>query len=211
MPADINPDTEQLIERAFRGDDDARQRLLERHRARLRQIIAVRLDRRLLARLDASDVVQDVLVAAASGLDEYLRHRPLPFFAWLRQFAWDRMIELHRRHVQTRGRSVAREEPWSLPLPDESVSHLARHLVASGTSPSRWVLREERRDRVRAALGMLSERDREVLVMRHLEQLENAEIAGILGIGEGAVRTRHVRALQRLRVVLEDEGSGSHR
>src|SRR6185312_14360459 len=117
--SDLN--TEGLIERARRGDDDARQRLLEGHRARLRRVIAVRLDRRLLARLDPSDVVQDALVAAASGLDAYLRDRPLPFFAWLRQFAWERMIELHRRHVRAQSRSVVREEPWSPPLPDESV------------------------------------------------------------------------------------------
>jgi RNA polymerase sigma-70 factor (ECF subfamily) len=205
--SDLN--TEELIERACRGDDDARQLLLEGHRARLRQVIAVRLDRRLLARLDPSDVVQEALAAAASGLDEYLRDRPLPFFAWLRQFAWERMIELHRRHVRAQSRSVVREEPWSPPLPDESVSHLARHLLASGTSPSRRMLRHERRDRVRAALEMLSDRDREVLVMRHLEQLENAEIAAVLGISQGAVRTRHVRALQRLRELLEDEGRGS--
>jgi RNA polymerase sigma-70 factor (ECF subfamily) len=209
MAPSSDRDTEGLIERARRGDDAARQRLLEGHRARLRRVIAVRLDRRLLARLDPSDVVQDALVAAASGLDEYLRDRPLPFFAWLRQFAWERMIELHRRHVRAQNRSVVREEPWSPPLPDESVSHLASQLVASGTSPSRRMLRQERGDRVRAALEMLSDRDREVLVMRHLEQLENAEIAAVLGISEGAVRTRHVRALQRLRELLEDEGRGS--
>jgi RNA polymerase sigma-70 factor (ECF subfamily) len=208
MPADVELSTEGLIERARKGDGAARQRLLESHRDRLRQVISVRLDRRLAARLDASDVVQDALAAAAGGLDEYLRQPPLPFFAWLRQFAWDRLVELHRCHIGARKRSVVREERWSLPLPDESVSHLARHLVASGTSPSRRVIRDELRNQVRTALEALSDRDREVLVMRHLEQLDNSEVAAVLGISPGAVRTRHVRALRRLCAVLDADRPG---
>ncbi len=207
MGAMADPETDELIEQARAGGAGARQRLLERSRERLRKVIAVRMDRRVAARVDASDVVQEVLSDAARELDDYLTRRPLPYFAWLRQFARDRLVELHRRHVQARCRSVTREAPWSIPLPDESVADLARRLVASATSPSRRLLRDELRDRVRTALEALSPRDREILVMRHLEQLDNAEVAAVLAISEGAVRTRHVRALQRLRALLDEERS----
>jgi RNA polymerase sigma-70 factor (ECF subfamily) len=101
---------------------------------------------------------------------------------------------------------VTREEPGGIPLPDESVFHLAQRLLASGTSPSRRMIRDEQREALRAAVASLPEHDREILVMRHLEQLDNGEIAATLGISEGAVRVRHVRALRRLRRRL-DEGS----
>ena len=102
-------------------------------------------------------------------------------------------------------RSVAREEPGGLPLPDESALDLARKLVAPGTSPSNGLLREEQRGRVRAALTELGERDRSVLVMRYLEQLSTREMAAALGITERAAKARHMRALVRLRALFEDE------
>ncbi len=132
--------------------------------------------------------------------------RPLPFYPWLRQIAWDRLVEAHRHHLHARRRSVAREVPGSVPLPDESVGRLADRLVARGTSPSRRMIRAELRDRLKAALDRLPPRDREVLVMRHLEQMEIAEIAAVLGLTTGAVMTRHTRALARLRGLLDDEG-----
>src|SRR4051812_405648 len=199
------PDTERLIEQAAGGDDEARQQLLARHRARLHRMIAVRMDRRLSARVAPSDLVQEVLIDAARALSDYLRRRPLPFYAWLRQFAWDRLLKLHRHHIRTRKRSVDREQQWALPLPGGSVMELARRLVASGTSPSRRLVRDELRDRLRVALALLSERDREVLVLRHLEQLSTAEVAAVLGISVGAVMTRHTRALERLRNLLDHE------
>src|SRR5687768_1040342 len=129
-----SPDTEELIDRAARGDDAAAQELWTRHRARLRRMVAVRMDRRLAARVDPSDVVQEALADAARHLSEYLRTRPLPFQAWLRQFAWDRLLKLHRLHLAKK-RSVTREERPDMDLPDESVMHLANRLVHSGTSP----------------------------------------------------------------------------
>ena len=120
-----DPQIDALIEQAREGDAAARQRLLEGCRARLRRIVAVRLDRRLAARVDASDVVQEALADASRRLDDYLLSRPLPFFAWLRQIAWDRLVELHRRHVQAERRSVIREEGPAMELSDESALHLA--------------------------------------------------------------------------------------
>jgi len=128
-----NPNTEQLLEQASRGDTAARDRLLVRHRDRLRSMVRVRMDRRLAARIDPSDVVQEALADAAGKLTDYLRRRPLPFYPWLRRLVWERLVALHRRHVRAGCRSVAREEPGGLALPDESAVELAQRLVAPGT------------------------------------------------------------------------------
>jgi RNA polymerase sigma-70 factor (ECF subfamily) len=199
------PDTDQLLRRAGAGDAAARQQLLARHRARLRRMVALHLDRRLAARIDPSDVVQEVLVDADRRLDDYARRRPLPFYPWLRQLAWDHLIALRRRHLHTGKRSVTREEPDVLQLPDESAAELASRLVDLGSSPSAHLLREERCRRVRQALDELPETDRDVLMLRHLEQLSIAEIAAVLGVREGAVKVRHLRALRRLRTLLGEE------
>src|SRR5947209_6980823 len=108
------------------GDQAAGQRLLDRHRGRLRQMVAVYLDRRLSARVDPSDIVQEALADAARGLAGYLRERPLPFYPWLRQFAWQRLLQLHRHHIRSRRRSVEREVPWDIALPDQSADEIGR-------------------------------------------------------------------------------------
>ena len=151
------PDTEELLERSVRGDATARQELLVCHRARLRRMVAVHLDRRLGARVDPSDVVQEALANAARHLDEYLRDRPVPFYPWLRQFAWERLCKLHRHHIHAKRRSINREEP-DMPLPNESVRQLAHRLLAGGTSPSRRLSRQEQREQVHAALAELRRR-----------------------------------------------------
>jgi RNA polymerase sigma-70 factor (ECF subfamily) len=125
----------------------------------------------------------------------------------LRQLAWERLIELHRRHILARKRTVTREEPGLLPITDESALELADRLQALDPSPIGHLLRDELRRRVHAVLELLSPRDREVLVLRHLEQLSTREMAAVLGIGEGAVKTRHLRALQRFRKLLGDSPS----
>jgi RNA polymerase sigma-70 factor (ECF subfamily) len=198
-------DTDQLLQRAGLGDEAARQELLARHRNRLKQMINVRMDRRLAARVDASDVVQETLGEAVRRLSDYLRQRPVPFYPWLRQLACEKLVELHRRHVQAQKRSVRREAHLAPALPDESALELAARLFARGSSPSARLRRDELRDSVQAALAELAEQDREVLVLRHLEQLSTSEIATVLGITDGAVSTRHLRALERLRRLLKDE------
>ena len=192
-------DTERLIGLARGGDEAAREQLLVRHRARLRQMVALRLDRRLFARLDPSDVVQEALAEAARRLPDYLRDRPLPFYPWLRRLTADRLAVLYRRHVRAANRAVGREEP---PLPDESAQRLAERLCARPSAPSARLRRQERRDRVRSALAALPERDREVLVLRYLEELSVAEIAAVLELAESAVYARHLRALKRLKAIL---------
>jgi RNA polymerase sigma-70 factor (ECF subfamily) len=191
-------DSEELIARAGGGDSSARDQLLLRHRDRLCRMVAVHLDRRLAARVDPSDVVQEALLDAARKLPAYLRQRPLPFYPWLRRLAWEHLVRLHQRHLHASKRSALREEQRGLGLSDESALALAQRLVAPGTSPSNRLVREELRGRVRAALAQLPEGDREVLVMCYLEQMSMGEIAAVLGVNEGAVKMRHTRALKRL-------------
>jgi RNA polymerase sigma-70 factor (ECF subfamily) len=197
------PDTDVLLDRAAAGDQRARQQLLGRHRDRLKKMIALRLDRRLVARVDPSDVVQEALADADRKLDAYLRDRPLPYYPWLRRLALERLIKLHQRH-RARKRAIGREEYRLQALPDQSVLELAQKLIDPVSGPSQELLREELRRRVRAALERLSERDRTLLVLRYLEQFSTREIAAELDTTEGAVKTRHVRALARLRSLLDD-------
>ena len=202
--ASEDPQTEELIRRCDEGDESAVHQLLARHRDRLRQMVAVRMEPCLAARVDASDVVQETLIEASQKLADYVRQRPLPFYPWLRQLAWEQLMTLHRRHVQAERRSVARECRLDMALSDESVMDLAERFSAHGSSPSGRFARGQLRARVRAALEQLSARDREVLVMRHLEQLSTSEIAAVLGISEAAVRGRNLRALNRLNEELGD-------
>jgi RNA polymerase sigma-70 factor, ECF subfamily len=202
-----NTDELRWLRQAADGDELAGQRLLDRHRGRLRQMVAAYLDHRMAARLDPSDIVQEALADAARDLAGYLRQPPLPFYSWLRQFARQRLFQLHRHHIRAGCRSVAREVRWELDLTDRSGEALADCLMASGTSPSRRMICDEQRRKVREALARLPDRAREILVMRHLEEMSAAEIAAILGISEGAVRVRLLRALTRLRGLLDTGGS----
>jgi len=200
--AEAEPDTDALLDRAAAGDGEARNRLLARHRRRLRRLIAVRLDRRLAARVDPSDVVQESLAEADRRLDAYLAERPVPFYPWLRRLVLERLIDLHRRHIRSQKRSVRREAALDVPLSDESLRDLAEHLLDTGSSPSAGLQRDEERARLADLLGRLPDGDRELLVMRHLEHLSVRDIAAVLGISEGAVKVRQVRALARLRGLL---------
>ena len=199
------PNTDQLLAEAKAGDDSARGRLLDRHRQRLRGLVAVRMDPRLAARVDPSDLVQETLTEAHRRLDEYMRDEPLPFYPWLRQLAVDRLIDLHRRHVRSQKRGINCENLGGLFLSDGSIMELARRSVGQVSSPSARLHRQDTTDRLRSALDQLSERDREVLVLRHLEHLTPRDIAAVLHISEASVYTRHLRALERLRKLLGSE------
>jgi RNA polymerase sigma-70 factor (ECF subfamily) len=193
-------ETEALLEQAAGGDQQARERLLERHRQRLRDFVEVHLDPALRARLDASDVVQEAQFDAARRLPEFLSRRPMPFRLWLCKTAYERLLMLRRRHLGAARRSVGRE----VQLPDHSSLALAQQLVAPGTSPSREMGREEQVRRVQQALARLADTDREVLLMRHYEELSYDEIGAILGIEAATARKRSGRALVRLHKVLTE-------
>ena len=204
-------ETEGLLGRAADGDVAAVNDLLGRHRGRLEQMVAVRMDQRLARRIDPSDVVQETMAEAARKLPEYLRVRPIDFYPWLRQLAWNRLVDLYRFHIEVAKRSVNREAASNMGLSNESVMALARRLVTTGTSPSQVVLRKELQERVRMALGQLPETYREVLVMRHLEQLSIKEIAVVVGIVEGAVKSRLFRGMEQLHELLGGLSFGAER
>jgi len=197
------PDTETLLRQAAAGDRQAKDLLLERHRDRLRRMVAVRMDQRLKKRADPSDIVQEALVLADRRLDEYLQTQPIPFYPWLRQLAWDQLITFHRRHLDARRRSRRREEDVAAALSDESVAELASCLLDQTADPLSRLVRKELRERVRRAIDSLPPTDREILVLRHLEQLSTEEVAAVLEIGRSAAKMRHLRAVERLKALLE--------
>jgi RNA polymerase sigma-70 factor (ECF subfamily) len=201
-------ETEELLAPAAAGDELALRRLFDRHRVRLQRMVAVRLDRRLTSRVDPSDVVQEALADAAHKLQQYVRERPLPLYSWLRRLAVERLALAHRRHIKAAGRSVRLEHLGSPGASDGSNFLLVDRLAASGTSPSENYRREELRQRVRKALDALGESDREVLILRYLEDLPFAEVAVELGITENAAKVRHFRALVRIRKLLDGESVG---
>ena len=191
--------------RAREGDEQAKSALLNQQRPRLCKLVTMRIDKRMAARLDPSDVVQDAMQVAHQRFVEYLQDTSRPFYVWLRGITLDRLIETYRRHVDAQKRSVLREQLGGLWIRDESEHELANQLVTGSLSPSGRLLQAEMLSRVREALAQLASADREVLVLRHLEQLSVDEIAHVLGITKVAVTTRHFRALERLRGVLGDD------
>jgi len=192
-----------LLDRARGGDPDALNELFARHRDRLRRMVAGRLDDRLRARVDASDVIQEAQLEVLQRLPEYLANRPLPFYLWLRLEVGKHLIYVHRRHLGADKRDVRRDVPIGSPgMPDPSSTALAAALVAAGPSPSQDAVRAEQADRVRAALDRLEPGDREVLALRHFEMLSRGETAAVLGITDAAASKRYVRALDRLETAL---------
>ena len=197
--------TEQLLRRARSNETSAVDELLDLHRKRLRKMVAVRIDPRLTARVDPSDVVQETLLEASRRLSEYLgQSRRMPFYPWLRGIAMNRLVDIHRQHVRAKKRSVKREGPRNLALPDKSAVELAKRLMAPGTSPSGQMEKKENRERVKRALARLNSDAREVLVLQYLEELSSGEISAIKGISERAVRQRHADALEQLGALLNE-------
>jgi RNA polymerase sigma-70 factor (ECF subfamily) len=198
--------TEELLRRAGGVGDPAYGELFERHRARLRRMVASVFDRRLASRVDPSDVVQEALADAGRKLPDYLRERPVPFYPWLRRLALRRLVWWRRFHLRARKRSVALERNGGPSRADASTLPFLDLLPDGGTSPSGQAVRSEEREWVRTALGRLSPTDRDVLVLRYIEGVPFAEIAERLGLGLSAVKMRHLRAMERLSDLLEAPG-----
>jgi len=204
--------TEELLRQAERGDGAAVNRLLERHRAALRRAIQVRLDRAIERRVDASDIVQEVLLEASRRLPEYLRNAAMPFPLWLRQIARDHLIDAHRRHRVAERRTVDREQPIAAAaFLDHSSLALAAELRDHELTPAAAAMRQELELRFHSMLQQLDEEDREVLLMRYFEKLSNQEVAQALGLSEAAAGMRHLRALRRLRSLLNEAPSNMGR
>ncbi|UUO06886.1 sigma-70 family RNA polymerase sigma factor [Blastopirellula sp. J2-11] len=195
--------TEQLILDAKGGDADARDKLLERHRDSLRRMVEMRLDRKIRRRVDASDVVQDVLVEANRRLADYMDNPKMPFHLWLRHLAHDRIIDAHRRHRASQKRSVDLEQNIAAPLNvDQSSINIIAQICDSELTPAAAATMHELQARFEQAIAQLEDVDREVVVMRHFEQLSNQEVAAALELSAAAASMRYLRALRRLRVLL---------
>jgi RNA polymerase sigma-70 factor, ECF subfamily len=207
--ADQSPQTETLVARAAAGDGAAWGQLLMVHQQRLERMIAFRMDPRLRGRIDAADIVQDAFAEAAEHQAEYLRVPTAPLFLWLRGVVSNKLLEVHRHHLGTRMRDVKREQPLEARMnPDETSAALCAHLTGHLTRASVVAARGEVRVRLAEALDAMDPVDREVLALRHFEQLSNAEAALVLGIQERAAAKRYLRALQRLREILMEMPGG---
>jgi len=202
-------DTQSLIDRAVQGDQAAWGELLARSRDRLRRMIALRLDRRLQGRVDASDVIQDAMLEASKRLADYRRNPTMPFFLWLRFLTGQRLLEQHRRHLGAQGRDAGREiSLYRGAMPETTTAALAAQLLGRHTSPSQAAVRAERKIRLQEALNSLDPIDREVLALRHFEQLSNGEVAQVLGLDKSGASKRYARALIRLKDILANMPGG---
>jgi len=197
--------TRELLDGAAAENPAAVNRLMERHREAVRNMIALRMDRRMAARVDASDIVQDVFVEASGRLKDYLQNPVMPFHLWLRQIAQDRMIDLHRRHRAQR-RDVTREQPMAQSgLDDRSSFNLAAQLADEGITPAAAAIKQELEQRFWEAIDLLDEPDREIILMRHAEHLGNGEVAVALDLSPAAAGMRYLRAIRQLRSLLSGD------
>ncbi len=193
-----------LVRLAASGDMMAQEQLIMLHRDRLRRMIVARMDSRLARCMEASDVVQEIQLEISKRLTEYLGNPAVPFFIWVRFLARQKLAELVRRHVLTQARDVRREQ--SLQHFADSSTALSRYLYGQMDSPSSMARKEELRELLMKAIETLPETDREILLLRHVEQLTTAEAAAELEISENTCRQRHLRALKKMKELLHKNG-----
>jgi RNA polymerase sigma-70 factor (ECF subfamily) len=204
MNADPNP-TDELLARGQAGDERALADLFGRYHDRLKRMVRLRLDRRLSGRLDASDVLQEAFLEANKRFREYLDEKKdaLPFYLWLRLVTGQKLTDLHRHHLGAKMRNAGQEVSlYCGALPQATSVSLAAHLLGKMTSATQAAIRAEHKLLVQEALNSMDPLDREVLVLRHFEQLSNDETALSLGLKKSAASQRYVRALKRLKEIL---------
>ena len=191
------------LQRLGEGDPQALALLLARYRDRLCRMVKLRLDRRLQGRIDASDVLQEAYLDAASRAAEYAANPTMPFFLWLRILTGQRLLMIHRQHLGAKMRDAGQEVSlYRGALPQASSVSLAAQLLGRMTSPSLAAVRAEMQLKLQEALNSMDPMDREVLTLRHFEELSNNETAAVLGIQKSAASNRYIRALKRLKEVL---------
>lgn len=190
----------EILTRLREGHEDALGELFAHYRERLKKIVHFRLDHRLNGRVSESDVLQETYVSATKRLAHYLSKSNMPLFVWFRLLVNQQLTDLHREHLQAEMRDARKEVSLNAPVvsPHTSLA-MAAHLVAQLTSPSHAVQRAERIALLEEALNEMNELDREVIALRHFEELSNTEVAEVLGIGVHAASNRYVRAIKRMR------------
>ena len=203
IPID-SQDTTDLLEEIATGDLAALERLLQLHRPYLNRLVRMRIEPALNARVDASDVVQEVQFAIASGIDDFIRKRPTSFRIWARRKVLDELIAQRRQHVGALKRSVLKEQNLS----NVSSFEIARKLMTN--TPSKILSRIELQQQVYGLIEQLSEKNREVLVLRLVEELSNSEVAEVLEIPPATVQKRYGRALLKLHQLLAEHGIGAN-
>jgi RNA polymerase sigma-70 factor (ECF subfamily) len=196
--------TDDLLRRARVGDQGALGALFARCRDRLRKMVHLRLDRRVAGRLDPSDVLQEAYLDVARRFPEYVAAPTVPIYVWLRALTGQRLIDLHRRHLGAKMRDAGQEVSlYRGALPQASSASLAQQLLAGLTSPTQAAVRAEMQLRLQEALNSMDPIDREVVVLRHFEELNNLETAAVLGIEPSAASKRYLRAIRRLKAILD--------
>ncbi|MDB5389545.1 MAG: polymerase subunit sigma [Planctomycetaceae bacterium] len=202
--SDTEQDIQPLLDRLGRGETEVMGELFVHFQERLWRMVDLRLDRRLGGRVSASDVVQETYIDAQKRVQHFLAKPDMPFFVWLRLVASQRLIDVHRQHLGAQMRDAGQEVSLvgAGQFAATSICLVAR-LAGDDTSPSRAAIRGEVAEQIEAILNSMEPIDREVLALRHFEELSNQEVAEILGIDKGAASKRYIRALDRLKDVLE--------
>jgi RNA polymerase sigma-70 factor (ECF subfamily) len=196
-------DAEMLLHQALAGDGAALAALFDRHRERLKRMVKLRLDRRLQGRVDASDVLQEAYLDLAQRLPEYAKDQKFPLFLWMRLVTGQRLAQVHRKHLGAAMRNAELEVSlYQKALPQASTEFLASRLLGHFTSVSQQVIRAEQQIKLQELLNALDPIDREILALRHFEELNNDEAAQVLEIQPGAASKRYIRALRRLKEAL---------
>jgi RNA polymerase sigma-70 factor, ECF subfamily len=203
LMAENSQETDRLLRRTVDGDDESWGALLIRHQEKLRRMVAFRLDHRLHGRIDPLDVLQEAFLEASTHRAEYLRQQPMPFFLWLRGIVGKKLLELHRHHLGTQMRDACCEVAlYRGTMPEASSAALAARLLGHATRPSEAAVRVEVKIRLQQALNTMDPLDRELIALRHFEQLTPAETARVLDIKVKAAGMRYLRALKRLKEIL---------
>jgi RNA polymerase sigma-70 factor (ECF subfamily) len=196
-------DLEALTQRLRSGDPDAVGDLFTACRERLKRMIRLRLDRRLWGRLDASDVLQEAFLDVQKKAPDFAAKPEMPAYLWLRLVTAERLLILHRQHLGTKMRDAGQEVSLHRGGPPAASTHsLANLLLGRLTSPSQAAIRSERQMRLQEALNGMDPLDREVLALRHFEEMSNSEVAAVLGLSKTAASNRYIRALKRLKEIL---------
>jgi RNA polymerase sigma-70 factor (ECF subfamily) len=189
------------LEQAVAGNQESWNTLVSQQRDRLRRLVAFRMDDRLQGRIDPSDVIQEAMIEAWQRLPEFAKEQKVPLFVWLRTLTLQRLGMLRRTHIERSKRTVNREVDIQQ---DDSSSAMAIALIDSAISPSSVVQRQEILGHIQERLVGMDPIDREVLALRHFEQLGNTEVASVLGISTAAASLRYSRALRRLRDIISE-------